>query len=68
MQEREEEVDVPVGSLADIKRKYESLLEIALLVQNLLDDVACQLERLQVRCVCRAVLGRGGGGGRGEEG
>lgn len=41
------EQQVPTGGMAELKRKYDALLGVALQVQNGVDDVACVLERMQ---------------------
>ncbi|KXZ49071.1 hypothetical protein GPECTOR_23g156 [Gonium pectorale] len=42
-----EDSKVPVGTVAEVKRKLAELVELGLMLQNLFDDVASLLERLQ---------------------
>ncbi|GIM03478.1 hypothetical protein Vretimale_8251 [Volvox reticuliferus] len=42
-----EDSKVPVGTVAEFKRKFAELIELGLLLQNLFDDVASLLERMQ---------------------
>lgn len=42
-----EQLHVPAGGVAELRRKYDALLEVALQVQNFVDDLACTLERMQ---------------------
>lgn len=44
---QDEGVDVPAQGVAEIRRRYEALLAVALVVQNYIDDVASQMERVQ---------------------
>ncbi|KAG2489818.1 hypothetical protein HYH03_011767 [Edaphochlamys debaryana] len=46
-EEAGEDSKVPVGTVAEFKRKFGELVELALMLQNLFDDVASILERLQ---------------------
>lgn len=41
--------DIPLNSFAELRRKYDNLIEMALKAQNLFDNIASVLERFQVR-------------------
>lgn len=43
--------DIPLNSFAELRRKYDNLIEMALKAQNLFDNIASVLERFQVRKV-----------------
>jgi hypothetical protein len=43
----DDEQQVPAGGMAELRRRYDALLGVALQVQNGVDDVACLLERMQ---------------------
>ncbi|GIL55218.1 hypothetical protein Vafri_10801 [Volvox africanus] len=59
-----EDSKVAVGTVAEFKRKFAELIELGLLLQNLFDDVASILERMQavlsfqdVMASCLAIVG-----------
>ncbi|MEW5313919.1 MAG: hypothetical protein WDW38_005450 [Sanguina aurantia] len=43
----QQEADIPLNSFAELRRKYDNLIEMALKAQNLFDNIASVLERFQ---------------------